>query len=251
MVAEGINSWERVFEQAAAVLPAQEYREVLAATLYGCVSGSVFVAVGTCPPGLWRPQWGVFPTRHVPSLERAHALAVPLGDDVQLAATWRAAIETHGQVYAPVKVAPPGARAVFEREVLGPVGANDWLAGFLISSHSQPLGAVAICARTERALGDSIGAQLRRTVEIASSTLERALALAEGCGARTPQLVPASLTKREREVAQLIAEGYSRLNVAATLSVSEDTVVAHLRSVYRKLSVHSRVELVRVWNSLT
>jgi non-specific serine/threonine protein kinase len=49
-----------------------------------------------------------------------------------------------------------------------------------------------------------------------------------------------SLTVREREVLQLIAEGLSDAEIAKRLVVSPRTVHAHLRSIYRKLGVTSR-----------
>lgn len=51
------------------------------------------------------------------------------------------------------------------------------------------------------------------------------------------------LTARELEIAGLVANGFSDLNVAKALAIDEATVGSHLRSVYRKLGVHSRVEL--------
>jgi DNA-binding CsgD family transcriptional regulator len=52
-----------------------------------------------------------------------------------------------------------------------------------------------------------------------------------------------SLTAREKEVAMLAAEGFSALNIAAQLGVSELTVRSHLRSIYRKLGIGSQAEL--------
>jgi DNA-binding CsgD family transcriptional regulator/tetratricopeptide (TPR) repeat protein len=53
------------------------------------------------------------------------------------------------------------------------------------------------------------------------------------------------LTAREREIAELVAAGATSPEVAAQLVLSPRTVEAHLRSVYGKLGVRSRVELVR------
>jgi DNA-binding CsgD family transcriptional regulator len=41
----------------------------------------------------------------------------------------------------------------------------------------------------------------------------------------------------------LLLDGYSDANIAALLQLSEETVGTHLRRVYRKLGVHSRLEL--------
>ena len=53
------------------------------------------------------------------------------------------------------------------------------------------------------------------------------------------------LTKREREVLQLIARGYMYKEIAARLHLSVKTVEAHVSSVLRKLQLSSRHELTR------
>ncbi|CAM2010125.1 response regulator [Acanthopleuribacter pedis] len=49
------------------------------------------------------------------------------------------------------------------------------------------------------------------------------------------------LTPKEREVLKWVSLGYENLNVAARLSISENTVKNHLKSIYRKLRVAGRV----------
>ena len=56
------------------------------------------------------------------------------------------------------------------------------------------------------------------------------------------------LSTREKEIAELAAQGYSPLNISAMLSISVGTVRVHLKSIYRKLSVSSRVELALKMN---
>jgi DNA-binding NarL/FixJ family response regulator len=48
------------------------------------------------------------------------------------------------------------------------------------------------------------------------------------------------LTRREKEVARLIADGLSNKEVAARLAMSEGTVKIHLHSIYSKLGVDNR-----------
>ena len=55
----------------------------------------------------------------------------------------------------------------------------------------------------------------------------------------------ADLTKREREILQLVAEGYSNAQLARMLWVTEQTVKFHLSNVYRKLNVSNRTEAAR------
>lgn len=68
--------------------------------------------------------------------------------------------------------------------------------------------------------------------------------LARTCGYRPPMTqILAPLTPREREIAWLVASGLSDINIASRLSLSEETIGAHLRHIYRKLEIHSRVDL--------
>jgi DNA-binding CsgD family transcriptional regulator len=53
----------------------------------------------------------------------------------------------------------------------------------------------------------------------------------------------ASLTDTEREVARLVAQGLTNPQVAAQMFVSRHTINFHLRQVFRKLGIGSRVEL--------
>ena len=53
-----------------------------------------------------------------------------------------------------------------------------------------------------------------------------------------------SLSEREREIFQLIAEGRSNKEIADLLNVSPSTVETHRGHIMEKLDVHSAVELV-------
>lgn len=64
---------------------------------------------------------------------------------------------------------------------------------------------------------------------------------------RRAQLVKAprnALTPRQRETVQLLAEGKSNKEVAATLGISIKTVEAHRANIMMKLNLHSVTELV-------
>jgi DNA-binding CsgD family transcriptional regulator len=54
-----------------------------------------------------------------------------------------------------------------------------------------------------------------------------------------------SLTETERSVALLVAEGYTNRETAARLFLSWHTVDSHLRHIYAKLGIASRVQLAR------
>ena len=52
----------------------------------------------------------------------------------------------------------------------------------------------------------------------------------------------ARLTPRENEILALLAEGQSNKVIARNLGISDGTVKLHVKSILRKLGVHSRVE---------
>jgi DNA-binding CsgD family transcriptional regulator/tetratricopeptide (TPR) repeat protein len=56
----------------------------------------------------------------------------------------------------------------------------------------------------------------------------------------------AALTEAERRVAYLIANGHTNKSTAKSLGISINTVGTHLRSIYSKLGVQSRVQLANV-----
>ena len=59
-----------------------------------------------------------------------------------------------------------------------------------------------------------------------------------------PHLV-APLTLRERQVATVVVDGLSDREIAETLSLGHHTVTQHVKRIYRKLDVDSRVTLTR------
>jgi DNA-binding CsgD family transcriptional regulator/tetratricopeptide (TPR) repeat protein len=58
-----------------------------------------------------------------------------------------------------------------------------------------------------------------------------------------------ALTDAEMAVAQQVVEGHTNRAAAEALHVSVHTVNTHLRSIFAKLDVHSRVQLANAWNA--
>ncbi len=54
----------------------------------------------------------------------------------------------------------------------------------------------------------------------------------------------AELTPREIEVATRVCDGFDDAEIAQRLFISPQTVKNHLKGIYKKLDVHSRVQLV-------
>ena len=59
-----------------------------------------------------------------------------------------------------------------------------------------------------------------------------------------PGLARPPLSEREHEILRLIAKGLSFNEVGDVLTISQHTVVTHVKRIYRKLAVHSRGEAV-------
>jgi len=80
-------------------------------------------------------------------------------------------------------------------------------------------------------------------------TARRELAAAGARSEAEPARRPGSadLTPQELQVASMVAEGMSNVDVAAALFMSRKTVEAHLTRIYRKLRVRSRTELARLF----
>ena len=55
------------------------------------------------------------------------------------------------------------------------------------------------------------------------------------------------LTPREREVAMLVAAGYSNSQIAATLVLSVATVKDHMNAVLNKSGLESRTQVAAAW----
>jgi DNA-binding CsgD family transcriptional regulator len=72
-----------------------------------------------------------------------------------------------------------------------------------------------------------------------------ALAERKAAGMRVRSDGWSSLTRTEHAVTGLVAEGMTNAEVAARLILSPHTIDYHLRQVFRKLDVHSRVEMTR------
>jgi DNA-binding CsgD family transcriptional regulator len=88
----------------------------------------------------------------------------------------------------------------------------------------------------------------------AAAALRRSTALAEACeGAATPALFHARpavpLSRREREIVRLAAEGLASKDIADRLFLSVRTVNNHLQHAYTKLGVSSRAGLAEALGS--
>jgi DNA-binding CsgD family transcriptional regulator len=101
--------------------------------------------------------------------------------------------------------------------------------------------------RLDQALGDYDGTGAARDVARARRRLRR-LGVRRGHWAATskPVFGWGSLTGTERTASELVSHGYTNQEVADQMFISVHTVAFHLRQVFRKLGISSRVELARI-----
>ena len=76
-------------------------------------------------------------------------------------------------------------------------------------------------------------------VEIMTKILSRLIQTKKG----KSKLLSPYLTKREEDLARLVAMGYSNKRISKVLLISEKTVKSHLRNIFKKLGVDSRFQL--------
>ncbi len=76
------------------------------------------------------------------------------------------------------------------------------------------------------------------------ATLARIVQGGQGSAAPAPEVrtLLSELTPREQEILAHLADGQSNKMIARTLNITDGTVKLHVKSILRKLGVHSRVE---------
>jgi len=109
-------------------------------------------------------------------------------------------------------------------------------AGFILkgSTVENVLGTIRAVARGTKILPPLLaGSLFRHVVDYA---------LQEGRG-KLPGAV--RMTKREREIIDIIAEGMSNKEIAGRLVLSTYTVKSHIHNILEKLALHSRLEIAK------
>jgi PAS domain S-box-containing protein len=101
--------------------------------------------------------------------------------------------------------------------------------------------------RTELELITAIEAAMQDSSWLSRNIMDKLAALRSSQGLEPgPSSAAAELTRREREVIELIARGKSDAAIAEALSLSRNTVRNHVARLYAKIGVHNRSEAV-VW----
>jgi len=91
---------------------------------------------------------------------------------------------------------------------------------------------------------DAIRAVAAGKPYLSSSIAQMVLAGGDGLRRQDPRDPYDSLTSREKETFQLVAEGKTNKEIASILNLSPHTVETHRNNVMQKLNLHSVVELV-------
>jgi ATP/maltotriose-dependent transcriptional regulator MalT len=89
----------------------------------------------------------------------------------------------------------------------------------------------------------SVAAQLTRTL---AGSHDYSIAKASGLAMPRELRPRGKLSKREREVYELVILGRSNREIASTLYISESTTKVHVQHIYEKLGVRSRAEAARL-----
>ncbi len=84
---------------------------------------------------------------------------------------------------------------------------------------------------------------LEEAVEYALSEEETAKPLTTTPEQSSADKSPPPLTRREREVANLLERGFTSRQIASKLHLSERTVDNHVANILRKLNLHSRAQV--------
>ena len=114
------------------------------------------------------------------------------------------------------------------------------LAGRALAAANKRSAALDLLQRVAADAARGCGFSYRDAAAAELRALGARLPRRDGFGAEGGE---GALSKREREVAGLVAEGRSNKQVAAALYLSDRTVEYHLSAVFRKLGVRSRTEL--------
>ena len=137
-----------------------------------------------------------------------------------------------------------GARMLGAAEALGSA------AGAGTTGSTGPSRLEPDLARVREAAMTALGAARFEAEYAAGARLDREAALRLALGEPddldvepVPQVATGPLSKREAEVAKLIADGLSNREIAARLFISERTVTTHVGNILNKLGFDSRVQV--------
>jgi two-component system NarL family response regulator len=114
------------------------------------------------------------------------------------------------------------------------------VSGFILKDAS-----LADFVRTVRSVADGVKVlPPMLTSSLFSQIVERAISEPQGASSRLIESA-VRMTKRERQVIELIAEGMTNKEIAHKLYLSTYTVKSHVHNILEKLALHTRVQIAR------
>jgi DNA-binding NarL/FixJ family response regulator len=142
------------------------------------------------------------------------------------------------------------------RAILATHAADSPLAGHYFSlalstghRHSIVMGCRACPALAQLLVKDSSHQSTLRAIFSESADV----ALAKAVGIRAPRTRRRSprLSDRELEVYELLVQGRTNRQIADVLFIAESTTKVHVKHIFEKLGVRSRVEAAQAWSAAT
>lgn len=105
---------------------------------------------------------------------------------------------------------------------------------------------------TGKRLQEAVRVTLSGRVWVGQTLMQRLIqATAAVSGGNEENTLVTKLSKREREVAELVATGMTNLAIAFELDISERTVKAHISSIFQKTGTDSRLKLALLMKNIT
>jgi DNA-binding CsgD family transcriptional regulator len=240
-------SWRPAFEIAGDPTLGSQWASALAREVQ-IAAGVLFADVTTTVPGNWWEQhFACHPQRYSPVLPTAlnlfAARMITAGYSVE------GAIRRGDAVSAPfdgTELDPRAERIREEihRSLMAPHGFTGYAMTYVMGAGPRPMAMILTGAKeASPMLLRELRPQLDLLRRVAARTLRSVYALAGQFGARFADVNALPLTFREQQIAHLAMNGSSDARIGRALGVSEHTVGAHLNRIFRRLGVHSRMEL--------
>lgn len=132
--------------------------------------------------------------------------------------------------------------SAYYRDFYEPSGSFDEITGVFNFDRNAAGFVTYLRRRGARPFGGTELAMAEATADATRRVLERLWRQWRPPGETVPSLT--DLSGREREIALLLIDGGCAKTISRSLSISPGTVRNHIKSVYRKLGIHSQVELM-------
>jgi DNA-binding NarL/FixJ family response regulator len=139
-------------------------------------------------------------------------------------------------------------RAILSTHAEDPARTSHYFALALSTGHRH---AIVMGCRACPAMAQLLAADISCQSTLRMIFAESAdVALAKASGIRIPRTRRRSpgLSDRELEVYELLVQGRTNRQIAETLFIAESTTKVHVKHIFEKLGVRSRVDAVRAWN---